>query len=482
MFMQRQIQEFEGLIRAGQSAEVARRLQSISSSQVSRRERLALANISRRVGLFAPGLKLLTPLVHPDKKDLELPATSAELAEYAVLLMKVGSIHEALKLLEGIDPTSTPEALMYSAFCHMNHWEYGAAAFLLKEYLDQQPTGYSTVIARVNLCASLVHSDQLDSARALLELTLEETSKQGLARLRANLLELRAQVAISEDRHSHAKADLEEAAQIIGTQATNDQLYIKKWQSVLTARSEGRIDSLLNFRKEAEARSDWESIRECDLQMLRIEFSQERYSYLLFGTPWSGFHRRIETHIRSHNHVERFLYGVDTGRTLEIATGLFNNDEKMDCGFKIHRVISALLKDFYAPVRTATLFGLVFPEEHFHIIHSPNRMHQLIWRTRQWLKSQNIPVKIAESEGRFRLEIQGEVGFILSRKSSRESELDVPLELLVRSLPNCFSAKQAQEVLGASEPTVRRLFQKAMQSGRVEKIRNGRSIQYKIVA
>jgi hypothetical protein len=149
------IADCDALLKQGKIAGVAAKLQTLSPASVEREDRLALANVCRRAGLFSLGLKLLTPIMHPDRMNPMLPPSAPETAEYAVLLMKIGSVSEALSLLQ---PLGTQQSLLYTGYCHMNQWEYSQAADFLLRYLQNPESPYQGMLAKVNLCAALVHS------------------------------------------------------------------------------------------------------------------------------------------------------------------------------------------------------------------------------------------------------------------------------------------------------------------------------------
>jgi hypothetical protein len=132
------ISECDADIRAGRSAQAAKRLQQLNSVRVPREFRLPLANICRRAGLLNLGMRLLTPIVHPERAKAGVQATSAEMAEYGVLLHRLGATREALQTLDKADPRQVPDALLFRSFCHFSEWEFSGATKALEEYLKQE--------------------------------------------------------------------------------------------------------------------------------------------------------------------------------------------------------------------------------------------------------------------------------------------------------------------------------------------------------
>jgi hypothetical protein len=213
--------------------------------------------------------------------------------------------------------------------------------------------------------------------------------------LQANLYELRAQISLEAGLETPGHADLERAFAILGGGATNDQLYLMKWLAVIESRKLGSIKPLLEFQKLARERHDWESAREADLQILKLEYDQERHAYLLFGSPWEEFRKRVADRLPALARSE-YLWGGGADCDLDISL-------ETECPPKIQALLSTLLSDFYAPLRLGAIFSAIFPDEKYHVLHSPNRVHQLLWRTRTWLKEKNLPLSISEESGRFAL-------------------------------------------------------------------------------
>src|SRR4051812_46878358 len=96
------IEHCETALRTGQGQLITHYFADLQTKDVPRRWRLPIANICRRAGLISLGLKILTPIVHPQKEILESAASAQELVEYAGLLERCGAAKEALKILKKI--------------------------------------------------------------------------------------------------------------------------------------------------------------------------------------------------------------------------------------------------------------------------------------------------------------------------------------------------------------------------------------------
>lgn len=440
------VQRADALLRGGHASGVPYLLRGVNFAKLAREERLPLAQICRRAGLFTLGLRALTPvLADRDARDLEK-------AEYAALLMKIGSIEEAIGRLGDV---RDPRGRLYLGFCHLNRWDFAAAVPTLEAYLDDRPAPYDALIAKVNLASALIALDRHQSAADLVSEGLEIARTERYGRLLANLLEMRAQIALAAGDLAAAERDLALALDLIGRQKTNDQLYLLKWRAVIEARRDGETAALDEFRDLAKSRGEFESVREAEYQKLKIVYDEHLAQSLHFGTPWPWFRERLAREVPQFR--ARPTYQLGAGSELHLGRGL------------IDRLVATLAQDFYAPWSLGRLFARLYPGEHYHYLHSPNRVHQLIYRARA------AGLTIEEIDGRFRLILEQRSLTLGARPLSR-------LERVRADHGDVFSAADARETLELSEPTVRRLLGEALETHEIERTRAGRAVRYKFVA
>ena len=447
---------------------------NINTAQVPRSLRLPLANLCRRAGLVSVGLRLLSPLVYPEKSGVEMPATSAEVAEYAVLLERCGSTKEALQLLSRVNTIEVPEARLYRAFSLFTQWEYQAAIPELEQFLKSDASPYSIFVGRVNLAAALVVTE-LDKKRALdlLSENIEIAEKNNYVRLHGNCLELLAQVHIQDGDWTKAQQSLDTAESFFGSARVHDQLFVRKWQAVIDAFRTKSASPLLTFREEALLRGEPEGARDADLFSLMVEFDERRFNHLYFGTPFPAYRERIRQKLGRVPTVSEFSYGdasapgIDLGQELP-AKGL-------------HRLFEALLKDFYCAPRVGGLFVELFPEETFNIFTSPKRVHQAVLRARRYLEGLGAPVEISCEDGSFALKMTGPFSF----RVPLEAQLVDPNQAHLRVLREAFAgreftAKDAREKLALSPSTFKRFATWAIEEGELTRLGAGSSTWYSI--
>lgn len=456
-------------IRAGRTHQVAKLLAALNATKVPREWRLPLAEICRRAGLYSLGLTLLRHLVNVERGTGHLQqATHAELAEYSVLLMRIGAVGEALERLQGVDSNHVPDVLLYRAFGQFYRWEFAGAAQDLEEYLRKPLPDYSRLIGKVNLAHAYVESRCFGPARDLLEENIQEAGIKGHFLLQSNCLAMRAQVDLWEGKLADARTTFEQASQLVPSNSKAAG-FIGKWRLILQALESRSALTLEDLRVAARKTKDWESLREADLFSLKINFENTRFLHLVFGTPFSGYRQRICTELGYLPDRSIYILGPKASPRLDLRTGEIDGIPTRNQGRKCHQLIEVLLRDFYAPMRLGGVFHELFPGEYFDIGSSPNRVHQILHRTRLWIREMDIPISITENEGFFALELTGKFSFRVPIEREPVDPLTLRLEQISRLFPDEaeFSAKDVQSRLNVSKSTVRHILNFGIQSGRI---------------
>src|SRR5262249_52584108 len=125
-----QCSAIDSCIKEGKSAEAWRRISSAMNSRPPREYRVKLAVLARRAGKPNLALRILAPIVRPERKLLFVP-TDLEKAEYAATLSRIGAVDEALSLLNSLDGTKLPEVSAYKSLALVSHWRYAETIPLL---------------------------------------------------------------------------------------------------------------------------------------------------------------------------------------------------------------------------------------------------------------------------------------------------------------------------------------------------------------
>src|ERR1700752_3346298 len=104
-------EQWDRMIRQGRIPEVQRALRAITCVKVPRDLACQVANLAWRTGLFAVSIRVLNPIVPPEKPLLLAPPTAVESAEYPMALMKIGALTEARRILQALNPVEEPISL-----------------------------------------------------------------------------------------------------------------------------------------------------------------------------------------------------------------------------------------------------------------------------------------------------------------------------------------------------------------------------------
>ena len=476
------ITECDLMIKSGKINQVINIISELVISQVPRSARHGLAKCCRRTGLIAIGLRLLHPIIR-SHKILDEPVTANEVCEYSALLARNGSVHEALELLKNVDNSIAPEALLYQGQCHILKWEYSEATDYFKRFLNSKGDEYSKLITRVNLISGYIVLSKLNEATETLKETIELVQNVGATRLLANCYELWGQVYFWQNDFSNSRMMLKRASEIFNNAQSVDQLLILKTESIMKAIEENSVAPLTQFRKLAMQRKNWESVREADLFMLKVTSNQSQLDHLIFGTPHVEYRRRIENLVGAHPN-QNYVLGNDQGSQINLQTGLVTGTGKLPLGKKIHQVIKTLTRDFYAPTNMGTLFFELYPEEYFDVDSSPFRIRQAILRTRQWLKQNNIPASIIQSQGAYRFLITGDFGIKLQLEQQAVNPTLTRWQQLKEKISPgvSFTSEQICNELGWSRTTFRRLADWACDQQELLRQGTGKATTYQVVS
>jgi tetratricopeptide (TPR) repeat protein len=487
--IQKQMQEIESLIRLGRTREAGQLLAQIPVRRLARSARAPLADLCRRTGRVTLGLKLLASTMSASRLG-RTKATDQETAVYAALLLRTGAVDEAIRTLSTVDSSQAPEASLYKAFGLFARWDYETAIPHVQEYLKFITDPYARGLGEVNLAAAFVGAYRHKEAAALLDGLIPRLEEKRFDRLLGNCYQIRSTAGLEAGDFAAAERDLLAAENLVRSDATFDSFRTLKWRSILESRRTNSTGALANFRAEAFKRREWESVRDADFQMIRIDFNQTTFEKLYFGTPFPSYR---ETMCRVLDHAcdrDSFIVGSNTGVVIDLVDGKLECDlgDKRDGaevpGRKMLLALAAMVADAYRPASLGHLFSEIFPGEYYDVWSSPNRVHQILRRTRRWLEMQNVPISLGETDGAYRIEIGPGVGLRLPpmRPPKDSGELVIGhLQKIYRG-GELFSAREAREKLTLPETTFRRHLRWAESRGLVKKVGRGDSVCYCLVA
>lgn len=474
------------LIRSGETRRARAALTALKWRQLPRSQMSKFANLCRRAQAPTLAARALFPVVRRETPG-GTPANADELAEYAVALQRLGANREALEILHGLtdrtdNPRESAQRGLYISFCLVSQWKYQEAFDVLRRALDQAVgDAYLQRIITINLLAAQIAVGETDGLSARLQDLEEELRHEGAHRLRANALELRAQVHLLRGELDDGENALQAAASLHQDQQAWDQLYIRKWRGILRALKTGDPDDLLQLRAEVEGTGHYESLREIDFHLLRARFEQSRFDYLYFGTPHRSYRRRlldIGAPLNVDESTEVHLPGAPAPTdVIDPMMGL------PDLGGVPHRVTQLLLRDFYHPYRVAEIFGHLHPDEYFDPETSPNRVHQSLHAARVWYEKLGLDLRIVSRGTRFRLSWSEHY-----RLRVREAILPVTteqifqyrLELAASQPETYWSRQEVQTELGCSRASATRFLDPRLNPLILEKRGAGPHVRYRV--
>ncbi len=467
-------------LKGGRGRRVAEELSGLSLTTVLRQELWQVAKTARRAGSILLGLKVLSQVIHPDKRAAQGPPSAHELAEHAALLIQLGAVRESMQMLSKIDSRQIPDVLLYKSYGHFSRWEYSHAIPLLEDYLNHPLDSYSKIVGQINLAAAYIVNHQEKCAEDILLEVMEQARQKAFTRILGNCLELRAQMDIRAERWSSAKDSLNQARDLLIGDQSLDQFFVRKWTSVVSA-LELREHSILGpLREEALGRGEWETLREIDLNSLKIRFDPEVFKHLFFGTPYSAYRERVMAELQTKPEGSSFTLGE--GRILfDLESGEFSGAGLKAPPPLIRRVLQSLMRDLYRPVRLGRLFSELFPEDYFDVNSSPNRIHQALHRTRTWLAGHSIPIEITESSGFFRLQRGDGVAIRIPLNIVPSDSYSLRLQKLrTRFEGEAFSPKEAREILQMTPSTFKKFVAAAVQRQDVERSGASSAVYYRV--
>jgi hypothetical protein len=248
--------------------------------------------------------------------------------------------------------------------------------------------------------------------------------------------------------------------------------FANKLKLILDGLESERLEPFAELRALAAANCQWNALREADLYSLKVHFEPPRFLHLYFGSPQPGFRDRIFRELGRRPEQETFVLGPASAACFDLSSGKIDDQQGLRANFKCHQLMAVLLRDFYQPNQIAGLHAALFPEEHFNISTSPDRVHQIIRRTRRWLESKHIPADILCDQEFYSLKILGRFSFRVPRECAPNDLFHLQIERLKAAFTEnaVFSAAHIQRELGISTTSTHRLLRKAIELGELQRI------------
>ncbi|MCB0365681.1 MAG: hypothetical protein H6624_18655 [Bdellovibrionaceae bacterium] len=488
----KQIQDWEDQIRAGHGGLVRLSLLGLKRTEIPREHLCQIVNLSRRTRLERWGMKLLFPYVRGDES--KKGASAQEICEYSSALMELGSLDEAKSLLSTVDPKQEPRALLYLAFLCFRNWDGEGARQFLHEYLTHEMGDYARLVGEVNLAAALVQTRGSEEAKRLLAHLEESARSQEKKMLLGNILELRSQIAIQERDWERANKDLEQSALLLQASHHDSLLFTLKWQAVVGLH-QGHADAvrrLAEVQQKARRMRLWETVRDCDRHLAVHQVRPDLLNRLYFGSPYKTFRDILLGEYPDSSHLREHYdwIGGKEGKSWKVLVDLGSwegegQPHHLRPGHLIHSLVIVLSADLYSPQKMGTLFGALFPGEHFNPHSSPEKVYKVIQRSREWFEGSGLGLSVEQNGGFYRLRVLSGTAVRLRCRLkdsiAKPDKVEHLGEYLLRHFgEGRFSAKQLSENLSVSQRTANRLLKEAQEQGWVEKTGKGPSTRFRV--
>lgn len=474
--MQEAVIKIEELIRLGRFNEADRILRKIQPSKIARQLAAPLANLARRVNRPKFAIRILNPLIRSDN-SLIAPPTDTEKLEYAEALRRVGALTEALDLLRSIDTTKLPQALLYKVFCHFNKWEYLEAIPTLNEYLSSPKIDdYARTVAQVNLAAAYIYVEESQKADELLIDLRAKTKKDNLDLLHGNSLELSAQLALLNSQWSLARSYISQAQPILSKAGSVQSLLVEKWSAITESLENKKVsEALFNISLHAQNAKHWETRRDCDFYIAKIQQNTDLFFHLYWGTPFESYRNRIKKAMPSgttfptyyswkiQKNESRLTIDVESGKTLN---GIGKN---ISFASTEHMLLLLLCRDFYKPTTALSAFTSLFPHEYANATTSINRVHKIVGRLRKWSSQFGKNILIQEVDGSYALEFSQIATFQIPETLPNLDFKNLQIQEFKKNLKvRSFTYNEVKEILKVSKSNAYRIIQEWKVKGLIQ--------------
>lgn len=471
---------WDKLIRAGQAQLVHNEIAKFQLRSIPHRLRREVASLLKRIGDFEQALRVLTPVILNGDSQYLPKINPRDLAEYAILLLKVGRKSEAIGLLYSIDEKVVKQKHLYIAFCFFSTLDYEASIPHMQKYLSNPNlTEYEKLTGEVNQLNVYLQTNQLERAEELSDQLIVFCEKRGYSRFLANCKELKAKVYLKQGKLKEAQVLIGMAKAKLEQDSGRYLLWVQQGEAQIEATKKGSIEPLKKFRQQCVQMKSYEGVRETDVQILRHQYSPDLFRKIYFGSSHDGFKKSLLKDFNQEIPAE-WKHG-SSSRVLNIHDGSFCGKPFLKKGQKPHQLMMALMSDLYRPMSVARLHEIVYPEEIFNVFYVTNKMKQLIHRLGKAFRLASIPIELHLIGNKVHWKIHGDVSLLYHRDKKHIDRESAHLSKLSDHFGNeTFKRAEAEEVLGFSSAQAKRVLAQLVQSKKVLKLKNGRQISYQV--
>jgi tetratricopeptide (TPR) repeat protein len=481
------ISKLEKLLKEGNLKEVQSHLEKVEASKVERSDALGLAGIARRAGYHRLAFKILNPIVRPKNKLEKIKATSEELAEYGMILYRLGVISESRKVLNSLEAKKSPEHFLYLAFSYFSEWDYQKAKSLLESYVNFPGlNSYSKLLGKINLAQAYLGLEEPKKAIPIALEAIAEAKLLNLNLILANALQNLVDAYVDCKDFDKMNGPLKELKELTGDHYRYN-LYVKRSIAVTKLPD---VKLIRELGKAARQKRLPELARECDFIEAVATKNAELFKKVYFGSPYPEYRKRIlrhwggpidlgDSYLWTLNPEKKLIGVFDTVEGCEVGT-----KKQIKKGSSIHRLIRIFATNMYKTYKSETIHSLLFPNELLDLSSSIHRVYDTIARARSWLAAEGVGFSIAETHGEYSLVCNEgyQIKIPLEPIASQDLAEEKMRELKTLVGDRFFTVNDVKTILQASTSTANRILRELISRGEVEKIGKSNATKYRFFA
>ncbi|MCK6598739.1 MAG: hypothetical protein L6Q37_10280 [Bdellovibrionaceae bacterium] len=469
------LQQLEEKLKTGHTKEVLIHLNQINIVQLSREERLPLAELARRAGAPELAIKFLIKIIYPASSKVFFTPSPDEYLSYASSLRALGFLKEAREVLENVAENTHPAVLLQRALLLFSEWKYIESIRLLKRFIKSKNiSDYQKVIGEVNLLSAYISSENYQKALTLGEDLLRKTKENSYYLLHGNCLELISQYYIFTQQYSKAKEYLNKAEFVLKDFTGIYYYYVKKWQIVLmllTNEKPSDFESqFLSLKNIAKNKNFSEIVRDLDFFKALNEQNETQLINILAGTPIPSYLHRAQILLKRKISIpNKILLNISINNFFDYNTRAFLSKPLL------RKLIWLLSKDFYKSISVGQAFSVLYPGEYFNPETSIKRVDNLIYRLNSYFKKNHPTLFIVRKQFSYKFNSHEQV--VIYRRLSSNS--DLALSLFKKNFTmSFFSRYDLQKILDISNSSAKRVVRSALERKKIKAICSGSRQRY----
>lgn len=497
MSIANRLSEIEILIKANRLEDARRGLSAVFKKGVPRAHVAHAAHLARWAVMPDRALKLLQKYVRPSSGSLRaVSGSSKERAIFAAALVDLGACTQARELLSSMNPESMPEIYLYQARALARQWKWKELVSVTEAIMaNGRVSTVDRIYAQTLHAAGLLRgkSNADGAAKILLETIEAVQDNKEFRYFLKDALQLLVEVQFLKKSYAEASASLDRLSRLVNED--RDPVFdiiCAMWSQLLDLAKNGSREELVEQLQQTTARFKnqllWEKARFCEFYTAVLLNDRQWLLKLFFATPYQDFRELVASRLTEN---PPSCFEIELGKTNGKLGAAFVNLQtvKLKAGQVPQRTLEILASDLYKPIQVAEFYSLLFPNEFYNPSTSPKRLHQAVFRLRQWLFEQGLPLVVAEEKGFYWLDASRPVVLkIHDSVAEARTGVDPALKKLLKLVRLCgeqygdkpFSTTEYARDFNISYRTAARLLSEARQKNLLTRMGGGQSTRYKL--